>query len=76
MGFHRKHPGLNHIAFQAVSSKDVDQVAGFLQRQNIPILYSPRNFDEDGLYYALFFEDPFRLKLEVVYSPDYFPRSL
>ncbi|PTM59819.1 VOC family protein [Desmospora activa] len=71
-GFHRKRPGLNHIAFQADSAVAVDQVADFLRQRGISLLYdSPGNFDSQREYYAVFFEDPFRLKLEVVYSPDY-----
>ncbi|MDR6226043.1 VOC family protein [Desmospora profundinema] len=71
-GFHRKNPGLNHIAFQAERASDVDEVAKFLKERKIPLLYnSPAHFDTERETYAVFFEDPFRLKLEVVYSPDY-----
>jgi catechol 2,3-dioxygenase-like lactoylglutathione lyase family enzyme len=70
--FHRKRPGLNHIALQVESAEDVDRTAQFLRERNIPILYdSPGQFHDTIRYYAVFFEDPFRLKLEVVYSPDY-----
>jgi len=70
--FHRKRPGLNHIAFQVESVEEVDRTARFLRERNIPILYdSPGQFHDTIRYYAVFFEDPFRLKLEVVYSPDY-----
>lgn len=71
-GFHRKQPGLNHIAFQAESVAAVDRMADFLNEREIPLLYdSPGSFDPQREYYAVFFEDPFRLKLEVVYSPEY-----
>lgn len=70
--FHRKRPGLNHIAFQAESVEVVDRTAWFLRERNIPILYgSPGQFHDAIRYYAVFFKDPFRLKLEVVYSPEY-----
>uniref|UniRef100_UPI0003A4F8EB VOC family protein n=1 Tax=Kroppenstedtia sanguinis TaxID=1380684 RepID=UPI0003A4F8EB len=71
-GFHRKQPGLNHIAFQAECQEDVDRTAAFLEKRGISRLYqSPAQFHEEMEYYAVFFEDPFRLKLEVVYSPSY-----
>lgn len=71
-GFHRKQPGLNHIAFQAEQRGDIDRTAAFLRERGIPLLYeSPGQFHPEIEYYAVFFEDPFRLKLEVVYSPRY-----
>lgn len=71
-GFHRKRPGLNHIAFQAEHREDVDRTAVFLNEHGIATLYqSPGQFHSELEYYAAFFEDPFRLKLEVVYSPCY-----
>ncbi|PTX64239.1 glyoxalase/bleomycin resistance protein/dioxygenase superfamily protein [Melghirimyces profundicolus] len=71
-GFHRKRPGLNHIAFQAGSREAVDRAADFLRKRKISLLYgSPGQFHGSIEYYAVFFEDPFRLKLEVVYSPEY-----
>ncbi|MBA4493581.1 VOC family protein [Paenactinomyces guangxiensis] len=71
-GFHRKRPGLNHLAFQVEKKEEVNQVHSFLLQKNIPILYGgPGQFHNETEYYAVFFEDPFRLKLEVVYSPGY-----
>jgi catechol 2,3-dioxygenase-like lactoylglutathione lyase family enzyme len=71
-GFHRKRPGLNHIAFQAERASDVDELAAFLRKRGvIPLYDSPRFFEAEREYYAVFFEDPFRLKLELVYSPEY-----
>ncbi|SEN70930.1 VOC family protein [Lihuaxuella thermophila] len=72
-GFHRKRPGLNHLAFHVEKKGDVDQLHHFLLQRKIPILYGgPGQFHDEIEYYAIFFEDPFRLKLEVVYSPRYF----
>jgi catechol-2,3-dioxygenase len=70
--FHRKEVGLNHIAFRVGSKNDVDDfVRQFLKRRKIKSLYdSPRLFPEYRKgYYAVYFEDPDRLKLEVVYIP-------
>src|SRR3989344_986051 len=66
--FHRKNPGVNHLAFRAESREEVDRFAEFLKEKGIPALYgSPRLFPEYGKdYYAVYFEDPDRLKLELV----------
>jgi catechol 2,3-dioxygenase-like lactoylglutathione lyase family enzyme len=69
---HRKNPGLNHIAFRVDSRADVDHFhTDFLRPHKIPVLYGgPRDYPEYRAgYYAVFFEDPDRLKLEVVHIP-------
>lgn len=70
--FHRKDTGLNHLAFGVRRRSDVDAFAReFLASRAIPVLYgTPRPFPEyrPG-YYAVFFEDPDRLKLEVAHVP-------
>ncbi|HEU5194164.1 MAG TPA: VOC family protein [Methylomirabilota bacterium] len=69
---HRKNPGLNHIALRVSSRADVDHFhEDFLKAHGIPSLYGgPREYPEyrPG-YYAVFFEDPDRLKLEIVHIP-------
>ncbi len=68
--FHRKNVGLNHIAFTAEKKADVDKfVEEFLKPRNIPTLYnSPKEFPEYTKdYYAVFFEDLDRIKLEVAF---------
>jgi catechol 2,3-dioxygenase-like lactoylglutathione lyase family enzyme len=71
-GFHRKRTGLNHIALQVGSKELVDQfVTDFLVPRNIAAMYGGvREYPEyvPG-YYAVFFEDPDRIKIEVVYEP-------
>lgn len=71
-GFHRRRPGINHLCFGVRERADVDRfVVEFLGRHDIPVLYdSPREYPEyQPGYYAVFFEDPDRLKLEVAYVP-------
>lgn len=72
-GFHRKAAGVNHIAFRVPSRADVDRFAqDFLAAHTVPALYGgPREYPEyrPG-YYAVFFESPDRLKLEIAYIPD------
>jgi len=68
--FHRKNPGLNHLAFRVDRRADVDAFhQEFLEACRVPVLYEgPREYPEyDAGYYAVFFEDPDRLKLEVAH---------
>jgi catechol 2,3-dioxygenase-like lactoylglutathione lyase family enzyme len=71
-GFHRKAAGVNHIAFRVTTRAEVDRFTKeFLAARTIPTLYGgPRDYPEyrPG-YYAVFFESPDRLKLEVAYVP-------
>ena len=69
-GFHRKRTGLNHIALAASSKAEVDDFALRLKANEIPLLYEGEPTGDDG-YYAVFFEDPDRVKLELVYAPHY-----
>ena len=69
--YHRKRIGLNHIAFFMDSKEKVDGFYKFLKQNNLNWLYDgPKEYPEycKG-YYALYFEDPDRIKLEVVYIP-------
>ena len=69
-GYHRKRTGLNHIAIKVNSKEDVDSFSQeFLQKENVPALYdTPKSFPEYGeSYYAVYFEDPDRIKLEVAF---------
>ncbi len=70
-GFHRKRVGLNHIAFRAESREDVDTFhQRFLVPRRITVLYGgPREYPDYGPgYYAVYFEDPDRIKLEFVHG--------
>lgn len=67
-GFHRKNTGINHFAFHASSKGEVDRFyKEFLKPRGTKTLYeSPKSFPEYAPdYYAVFFEDPDRIKLEV-----------
>src|SRR5262245_13961560 len=70
--FHRKRSGLNHLAFRVGARADVDRfVAEFLRPRAIPPLYGGvREYPEYAPgYYAVFFEGPVRIKLEVAHVP-------
>lgn len=69
--FHRKNTGLNHLAFKVESRTDVDKfVEEFLKPRKITPLYnSPKIYPEySESYYAVYFEDPDRIKLEIVFK--------
>ena len=71
-GFHRKRIGLNHVAFRVSSSQLVDAFASeFLEPNGIQSLYGGAKLYPEYTegYYAVFFEDPDRIKVEVVYEP-------
>jgi catechol 2,3-dioxygenase-like lactoylglutathione lyase family enzyme len=67
-GLHRKRPGLNHLAFWAESAEQVEGLPEKLTERGIKVLYTDRAADAIGApsSYSLFFEDPDRLKVEVI----------
>jgi catechol 2,3-dioxygenase-like lactoylglutathione lyase family enzyme len=65
--YHRKRTGLNHLAFWAKSRAQIEQLRVQLTNRNISILYEDRFPYAGGEgHYALFFEDPDRIKIEIV----------
>ena len=65
--YHRKRVGLNHLAFHAESRAEVDQMKEKLKEKGITILYEDQYpFAGGPNYYALYFEDPDRIKVELV----------
>jgi catechol 2,3-dioxygenase-like lactoylglutathione lyase family enzyme len=66
-GYHRKRSGLNHLAFHADSRKQVDQITAWVRVSGYMILYEDRHpFAGGPDYYALYCEDPNRIKVEIV----------
>lgn len=70
--FHRKHVGLNHIAFRAGSKESVDKFyREYLQKHHIRVLYGgPKEYGFGKGWYSVYFEDPDRIKLEFVFTPE------
>lgn len=65
--YNRKNTGLNHLAFHCSSKEFVDTLTKELKEKNINILYTDKHPYAGGEnYYAVFFEDPDRIKVEVV----------
>jgi catechol 2,3-dioxygenase-like lactoylglutathione lyase family enzyme len=68
--YHRSRVGLNHLAFHAESIVQVNQITTQLREKGVNILYQDKHpFAGGDSHYAVFFEDPDRIKVEVV-APD------
>ncbi|WP_234993045.1 MULTISPECIES: VOC family protein [unclassified Paenibacillus] len=68
--YHRRKVGMNHVAFHASSRGQVDRLAAELAARGTAMLYGERYPYGGGEgHYALFCEDPDRIKVEVV-APD------
>ncbi len=65
--YHRSATGLNHLAFHALSRKEVDLVTEELRARGTKVLYEDNHpFAGGRNHYAVFFEDPDRIKVEFV----------
>lgn len=66
--YHRCGVGLNHLAFRVNDRETVDRLRHFCLTNNVPGLYDDKYpFANGGSdYYALFVEDPDRIKVEFV----------
>lgn len=65
--YHRCRTGLNHLAFHAESNMHVDEITNELRSKGVTILYEDKHPYAGGNdYYAVFFEDPDRIKVELV----------
>jgi catechol 2,3-dioxygenase-like lactoylglutathione lyase family enzyme len=72
-GFNRKRIGLNHIAFKVNSKEEVDYIYNEIALPNrMWVLYGgPQTFQEyHPEYYALYLEDPDKIKIEICYVPE------
>lgn len=65
--YHRQHTGLNHLAFYGGSKERVDELRAKLIKRQVQLLYDDKYPHAGGInHYAIFFEDPNRIKVEVV----------
>lgn len=65
--YHRKQVGLNHLAFHGESRLFIDEMTRKLNEKNVTLLYLDKHPYAGGEdYYAVFFEDPNRIKVEIV----------
>lgn len=67
--YHRKSAGLNHLAFHAPSTVEVDAITEKMRQSGVKILYPDRHpYAGGNKTYAVFMEDPDRLKIEIAVS--------
>ena len=65
--YHRCQTGLNHLAFHSKSREQVDEIYKKLKKRGTKILYENKHpFAGGENHYALYFEDPNRIKVELV----------
>jgi catechol 2,3-dioxygenase-like lactoylglutathione lyase family enzyme len=68
--FNRYRVGLHHLAFKVRQRTDVDALYRLLTEKKFVVLDPPAEYPEYGRgYYAVFFQDPDRFKLEAVHFP-------
>ncbi|MBD3402897.1 hypothetical protein GF420_08370 [candidate division GN15 bacterium] len=66
-GYDRRRVGLNHLAFYVESRQAVDDITDLLRKRGATILYEDRHpFAGGPDHYAVYFEDPDRIKVELV----------
>jgi catechol 2,3-dioxygenase-like lactoylglutathione lyase family enzyme len=61
--------GLHHLAFEADSRAQVDDLAAWVRGQGVEIESEPQEYAYVPGYYAVFFYDPDGIKLEIVHVP-------
>lgn len=67
---HRRYaPGLHHLAFNATSRDQVDDLHRLLHELDLKILHAPAEYDYAPGYYAVFFEGPDGMKFELAHIP-------
>jgi catechol 2,3-dioxygenase-like lactoylglutathione lyase family enzyme len=65
--YHRKRVGMNHLAFYGESKAQVDRLTEGVKSMGMRVLYEDRHPHAGGENsYALFFEDPDRIKVELI----------
>lgn len=65
----RYEPGVDHLAFHADSRSDVDALYQKLIAAGHPVAEPPREYEYTPGYYAVAFDDPSGIRLEVVHDP-------
>jgi glyoxylase I family protein len=60
--------GLHHLAFEAESRRQVDEIADWITSQPVQVESEPQEYAYLPGYYAVFFYDPDGIKLEIVHA--------
>lgn len=64
-GYHRKRVGLNHLAFAVDSRDELEALLAWVIQRGQRLLYTGR-IEETATQHRFFFEDPEKIKVEVV----------
>lgn len=68
----RYSPGLHHLAFNADSREQIDNLYKLILDTGATVLDSPAEYNHYAPgYYAVFFTDPDGIKLELVHMPNF-----
>jgi glyoxylase I family protein len=67
--YDRYRVGIHHIAFEAQSREQVDELLRWARDQGLEIESEPKEYTYRPGYYAGFFYDPDGIKLEIVHVP-------
>ena len=67
--YDRYRIGLHHLAFEADSRAQVDELAAWARAHGAQLESQPQEYAYIPGYYAVFFYDPDGLKLEIVHVP-------
>ncbi len=65
----RYSPGIDHLALHADDRADVDRLYDILIAAGILVADPPAEYDYEPGYYAVAFDDPDGIRLEVVHDP-------
>lgn len=65
----RYSPGIDHLAFHAQSRQDVERLYVRLLESGYPVVDPPADYEYSPGYYAVAFDDPSGIRLEVVHDP-------
>jgi glyoxylase I family protein len=69
-GRHERYaPGIDHLALHAASRADVDGLYAALVEAGYDVADPPAEYDHTPGYYAVAFDDPDGIRLEVVHEP-------
>ena len=67
--YQRGRPGFHHLAFNADNRDQIDELHAILLKMRAKVLDPPEECTEYGpTYYAMYFEDPDGMKLELTHS--------
>lgn len=68
--FDQRRIGLHHICFRARNREDIEELYGFLKKENTKVIHPPEEGPWAPGYYSVLFEDPDGIRLEMNHVPE------